>query len=71
MREVRLIQLGITAHEQIDAQMRSLQQQRIAEEIPDTLMLVEHPEVVTIGPKARNDIRRIASFTSGGAFLST
>jgi len=55
MREVRLIRLGTTHHEVVDEQMRELQQQRIDDEIPDTLILVEHPEVVTIGPKARND----------------
>ena len=33
MREVRLIRLGITPHHEVDEQMRSLQQQRIDEEI--------------------------------------
>ena len=29
--------------------------QQIADEIPDTLIFTEHPEVVTVGPKARRD----------------
>ena len=35
--------------------MRDLQIARIADEIPDTILFTEHPEVVTVGPKARRD----------------
>ena len=35
--------------------MRELQQERIHDRIEDTLLLLEHPEVVTVGPRARND----------------
>jgi lipoyl(octanoyl) transferase len=35
--------------------MSALQMQRIKEEIPDTLLILEHPEIVTVGPRARND----------------
>ena len=35
--------------------MRSLQTQRINDEITDTLLILEHEEIVTIGPRARND----------------
>ena len=35
--------------------MAKLQMQRIKEEIPDTLLILEHPEIVTVGPRARND----------------
>jgi len=35
--------------------MSRLQKQRISDEIPDTLILVQHPEVVTLGPKAERD----------------
>ena len=37
------------------ALMKSLQKQRIKEEINDTLLILEHPEIVTVGPRARND----------------
>ena len=36
----------------VDAAMSELQEKRILDEIPDTLILVQHPEVVTLGPKA-------------------
>lgn len=32
-----------------------MQKKRIRDEIPDTIILVEHPEIVTIGPKAIRD----------------
>jgi len=35
--------------------MSTLQQQRINDEIPDTILFLEHPEIVTVGPRARND----------------
>ena len=35
--------------------MKDLQKQRIGDEIIDTLLLLEHPEIVTVGPRARND----------------
>ena len=35
--------------------MSKLQMQRIKDEISDTLLILEHPEIVTVGPRARND----------------
>jgi lipoate-protein ligase B len=35
--------------------MKRLQKQRIEDVIPDTLLIMEHPEIVTVGPRARND----------------
>lgn len=35
--------------------MKELQKQRINDEITDTLLLLEHPEIVTVGPRARHD----------------
>ena len=35
--------------------MSVLQMQRINGEISDTLLIMEHPEIVTVGPRARND----------------
>ncbi len=52
MENIRVIRAGIVEHHVMAEVMKGIQQQRIAEEIPDTLILVEHPEVVTIGPKA-------------------
>ncbi len=55
MREFTVLRLGVIEHEKVAAEMLRMQQARLAEMIPDTLMLVEHPEIVTVGPKARRD----------------
>ena len=47
--------LGVVPYEEAQQLMRDLQQQRIQNQIPDTLLLLSHPEVVTVGPRARND----------------
>jgi len=47
--------LGIIEHEDADSLMKEYQQMRINDEIPDTLLICEHPEIVTIGPRAKND----------------
>jgi lipoate-protein ligase B len=48
-------ELGVVPYEDAQALMKELQQQRIAGAIPDTLLILSHPEVVTVGPRARND----------------
>ena len=55
MREFTVLRLGVIEHEQVAAEMLRMQQARLDEDIPDTLILVEHPEIVTVGPKARRD----------------
>ena len=50
--------LGIVEYTDALEMMSELQRQRIEEEIPDTLLFLEHPEIVTIGPRARNLARR-------------
>jgi lipoate-protein ligase B len=55
MRQFDVILAGILEHEIVAEEMKRLQKLRIDEAILDTLILVEHPEVVTIGPKARKD----------------
>lgn len=55
MRRFDVIRAGIVSHEIISEEMKKLQKLRIENKIPDTLIMVEHPEVVTIGPRARND----------------
>lgn len=47
--------LGTVAYDDAHALMKTLQRQRIDGDIPDTLLVLEHPEVVTVGPRARND----------------
>ena len=48
-----LLRAGTLPHAAVDAEMVRLQALRIADEIPDTLIFVEHPEVVTIGRRAQ------------------
>lgn len=48
-------ELGIVPYQGAMDLMKELQQQRIDGQIPDTLLLLSHPEVVTVGPRARND----------------
>ena len=50
MRPLRILRADVESHEVVDDAMASLQQQRIDNKIPDTLILVQHPEVVTLGP---------------------
>ena len=53
--EIRILKSGLVEHEVMAEAMRDLQKKRIAGEIGDTLIFVEQPEVVTIGPKAVRD----------------
>lgn len=52
---VEVLDLGVIEHHETDVMMRGMQTMRVANEIPDTLLICEHSEVVTIGPRARND----------------
>lgn len=47
--------LGVVEYTDAIEMMSELQQQRINGEIPDTILFLEHPEIVTVGPRARND----------------
>ncbi len=55
MRPLRVLRTGPLEHSVVDSVMRDLQKARISDEIPDTLIFTEHPEIVTVGPKARRD----------------
>jgi len=55
MREFVVLRAGIVEHELISQEMKKLQKMRIDNSIKDTLILVEHPEIVTVGPRAIND----------------
>ena len=47
--------LGVIEYTDALKMMSTLQKQRINNEIPDTVLFLEHPEIVTVGPRARND----------------
>ena len=55
MRSIELIQFSCEDHEKIDIIMKEMQRLRINDNIKDTLIFVEHPEIVTIGPKAKKE----------------
>ena len=55
MISIDLIEAGNAAHSDVDHLMVGLQEQRIDDKIPDTLIFVEHPEIVTIGRRGMLD----------------
>ena len=50
-----IIQAGNSTHQDLDKLMIELQSKRINDEINDTLIFVEHPEIVTIGRRGMLD----------------
>ena len=50
-----IIQAGNSTHQDVDKLMIELQSKRISDEINDTLIFVEHPEIVTIGRRGMLD----------------
>ena len=55
MRQVEVRRLGQVEYATAQQLMRELQNQRLDENIGDTLLICSHPEIVTIGPGARRD----------------
>ena len=55
MRKFVINDIGRISHADADELMRIMQAKRINDEIMDTLIVCEHDEIVTIGPRARND----------------
>ena len=55
MRKIVVNDIGKISHADADELMRVMQAKRIEDEIMDTLIFCEHDEIVTIGPRARND----------------
>ena len=50
-----IIQANNSTHQEVDNLMIDLQQKRIKDEIKDTLIFVEHPEIVTVGRRGMLD----------------
>lgn len=50
-----IIQAGNSSHDEIDQLMVKLQERRIKDKIRDTLIFVEHPEIVTVGRRGMLD----------------
>ena len=51
MREIRVHRLGRVAYGDAVAMQRTLVEERRADRIPDTLLLLQHPHVLTLGAK--------------------
>jgi len=45
----RVMDLGVRAYEEVWALQKEMVAARQREEVPDTLLLVEHPHVITLG----------------------
>lgn len=54
-RQVDVRLMGLVDYTKALDLMRELQKQRIDDKIPDTMLIMEHSEIVTVGPRARND----------------
>ena len=55
MIDIDIIQANNSSHQEIDSLMIELQEKRINNEIIDTLIFVEHPEIVTVGRRGMLD----------------
>ena len=55
MRELQVRRLGVVPYADGLALQKRLVEQRKAGEIPDQLLLLQHPPVITLGVKTRND----------------
>ena len=55
MRKFVINDIGKISHADANELMRIMQSKRIEDEIIDTLIVCEHDEIVTVGPRARND----------------
>ena len=61
MRTIEVRRLGVISYADGLALQNTLVEQRKAGEIPDQLLLLEHPPVITLGVKARNDRSHIVA----------
>jgi lipoyl(octanoyl) transferase len=60
-RPLAVRRLGLTAYEDALALQRSLVDARRRNDIPDTLLLLEHPHVITLGVRVRQDRSHIVA----------
>ena len=58
-RTLEVSRLGLIGYEDALALQKALVEQRKRGEIPDQLLLLEHPDVITLGVKTRNDLSHV------------
>ena len=61
MKEIQVLRAGIIEHNVVSKAMKIMQKKRINDEIGDTLILVEHTEIVTIGARAKRNKVEVSS----------
>ena len=52
---MRIAVAGTSSHASVDAEMRRLQEKRQKDQIRDVILLLSHPEIVTIGRRSVKD----------------
>lgn len=62
MREIEILRCGVVDYSTMSETMKEMQKMRIDGEIGDTLLFVQHPEIVTVGPKAIRDNVRVDGY---------
>ena len=55
MRIARMVYGDVVEYDDAVKAMIELRDQRIDDSIPDTILFLEHPEIVTMGPRARRE----------------
>ena len=55
MRIARMVRGGTVGYAEALRIMSKLRDERIDDLIPDTILFLEHPEIVTMGPRARKE----------------
>ncbi len=59
MKELQVLDLGLTEYEVAHKLQLSLVEDRVGGKIPDTLLLLEHPHVITLGRRMREHYKYI------------
>jgi lipoyl(octanoyl) transferase len=65
LRPLQVQRLGLVPYSEALAVQRQFVEQRKADEIPDQLLLLEHPPVITLGVKSRNDRSHVLESADG------
>jgi lipoyl(octanoyl) transferase len=60
-RPLEIRRLGLVSYSEALELQKQLVEQRRSNEIPDQLLLLEHPPVITLGVKTRNDRRHVVA----------
>ncbi len=65
MRPLHVRRLGVVAYSEALELQKSLVEQRKADEIPDQLIFLEHPPVITLGVRSRNERSHVLETPAG------